>query len=158
MAVGQELCLWWELGHSRGAFLVGNIRSEDFGVWVKDNGKSRERPLDLPCSGLGITKTHGAQGWAVPIHGGVQSGGDVALRGWAVGLRGLLQPEWLCDPATGLMAQEWDAAGASLPPAPPQEQGTAAACTPCTLCASGRAPGRDSPSPQVLRSARSSLA
>ena len=96
MAVGQELCLWWELGHSRGAFLVGNIRSEDFGVWVKDNGKSRERPLDLPCSGLGITKTHGAQGWAVPIHGGVQTHRDAALRdvgsghgGVGGGLRGL---------------------------------------------------------------------
>jgi len=115
---------------------------------IRNNLFSRERP------GAGTA----AQGWAVPIHGGVQSGGVVAVRGWAVGLRGLLQPEWVCDPATGLMAQEWDAAGASLPPAPPQEQGTAAACTPCTLCASGRAPGRDSPSPQVLRSARISLA
>lgn len=59
-----------------------------------------------------------AEGWAVTIHGGVEGCRDVALTGWAVGLRGLFQPERLCDPATGLMAQEWDAVGASLPPAP----------------------------------------
>lgn len=53
MAVGQELCLQWELGHSQGAFLVGKRK---FGVWVKENGKFRERPLDLLCGGLGITR------------------------------------------------------------------------------------------------------
>ena len=47
-------------------------------VGYQSNVCSRERP------GAGTA----AQGWAVPVHGGVQSRGDVALRGgqWARGV------------------------------------------------------------------------
>lgn len=55
------------------------IHAREGQVGHQSNVCSRERP------GAGTA----AQGWAVPVHGGVQSRGDVALEGWAVGAVGL---------------------------------------------------------------------